>query len=390
MNIRKALRKDGRPAWKLEWVIGKDPATGKYRRISETVEGTKTFAKEYWQRRHTELTHQRDAGIHPSRQVLRDYLTEWLETIIRQERRPKTYRSYEQLIRIHIIPGLGSLRVDQLTAAQIREWMVRLGRPRTEGGAGLSPASVTRCHAVLRAALAELVRREELEVNPCQKVRAPKHNAKPIQPYTREECRAILTSATGTRWETLITMAIGSGLRLGELLALRWADIQLERQTLVVTRNLTDVANAERFGGPKTVEGLRTVALPPMVMAALRVHRKTQVEERLAAGDRWKDYDLVFCTHTGRPLLLRNVQRAWYAIRQKSQVPAKGFHALRHSYASVAISAGIPLEAIAELLGHADPTFTKRIYAHLLEEAKHHVADQWQVFLETGERPDRL
>lgn len=389
MNIQARPLKDGRPAWRLEFRAGKDPATGKPLRVVETFRGTKREAERYWTKRQAEIDAQGAAYVRPAKETVGAYLERWLRDYGGQHLKPTTVRSYAELVRTHIVPGLGAVPLSDLTAAQVSAWQADLTRKQVPKGTKkdrtwvlISPRRVAYARAVLRAALNEAVRLGLLPANPVDRVRAPRQEAKEVQALTLEQALAVTRAAEGHRLEALYLLAWQTGMRRGELLGLRWEDVDFEAGTLRVRRNLVDLGGGRRvFQEPKTERGRRTVAMTPEVAGALRAHRARQVQERWAAGERWEDGDLVFCTATGGVLNPKNVARDWYRLLDKAGLPHQGFHTLRHTNATLARLAGVDIGDISKNLGHTSEAFTADRYAHVLPESQKAAAERFAAFV---------
>jgi len=387
--------KDGRPAWLLTWE-GKDPGTGKRKRERETFHGTKREAERRWIAHEAEIRAKGAAYVKPAKETLGAYLERWFRDYGEPNLKPTTLASYRTLARVHVVPGLGALPLSELTAAQVSAWQgdmlrktvvrkkARRGKPAVE--APISPKRVANARMFLHTVLEEAVRLELLPANPVARVRPPKQAPREVEPYTKEEAARILAAARGHRLEALFVLAVHTGMRLGELLGLRWADVDLEAGTVRVARTLVAVKGKPTFQEPKTTDSARTVPLTLLAQAALRGHKARQAQERLAAGEAWQDGGLVFPTGKGTPMHPSGAERPWYALRTKAGVPARGFHALRHTAATLMLSAGVPLEAVSEVLGHSDFAFTKNTYARFLLDAKRQAAERLGAFMEEAAR----
>ena len=198
---------------------------------------------------------------------------------------------------------------------------------------------------------------------------------------TPEQARTFLDSVRGKRLEALYTVALALGLRQGEALALRWTDIDME------AGNVTVRAGLQRQGGklvlvePKTPRSRRTIAAPPIVVAALRSHRSRQLQDRLAAGSEWQDLDFVFCTQAGGPLDSRNVTRDFQRALTKAGLPHMRFHDLRHSCASLLLAQGVHPRVVMETLGHSQIALTMNTYSHVIPALQREAADRMQAAL---------
>jgi integrase len=187
--------------------------------------------------------------------------------------------------------------------------------------------------------------------------------------------RDLLLAAKGQPLEAFFVVALTCGLREGELQALRWKDVDLERYRLRVTATLTAVQDGKPvFGEPKTQHSRRTVRMPQMATAALERHQADQDARRRLAGDAWEENGLVFTSDVGRPLWRSQIRKHWLALLEKAGLPPMRVHDLRHSAASLLLAEGVPVKVASEMLGHSDVTTTLRIYAHVIEGAQEQAA----------------
>ena len=375
MNIQARPLKDGRPAWRLEFRAGKDPATGKPRREVETFRGTKREAERYWVKRQAEINAQGAGYVRPVNETLADYLRRWLQDYVEPNLKATTFGSYRTHVELHIIPALGAVPLADLTPAQVAAWQADMLRKAGRRGKTLSPKRVLNAYRALHTALEEAVRLELLPSNPVGKVRPPRQSPQEVVTLTEAQVMALTEAARGHRLEALFATAWQTGLRMGELLGLRWQDVDFERGTLTVVQGVATTGGPAFVQAPKSKLSARTVVMPATVATVLRGHRPLQAAERLKAGAGWRDGGLVFPTATGKPNLPPSMERTWYVVRDRAGLPPYGFHCLRHTYASLALSAGVPLELVSENLGHANPGFTKRVYAKYLLDAKRAGAD---------------
>jgi len=201
----------------------------------------------------------------------------------------------------------------------------------------------------------------------------PRVERQEVIALTAEEVRALLTFVRGDRWEALIATALATGMRQGELLGLKWADVNLTGQKLHVQRQLQRDGT---YGEPKTAKGRRTIDLPASCVTFLKEHRRRQTEERLLVGPEWQQTDLVFCTHQGKTLGHRNVLRAFKLIMLRAGLPDVPFHALRHTAATLLLTQGVHPKVVQERLGHATIAMTLDIYSHLIPSMGRAAADQ--------------
>ncbi len=208
--------------------------------------------------------------------------------------------------------------------------------------------------------------------------RGEKHE---IELFTVDESRRLLEAVKGDRLEALYSVAVSIGLRQGEAFALRWRDIDLDAGELRVRHTLQRVDKIPVLAEPKTQKSRRTIPLPASIVSALKSHRIAQLEERLFAGDRWQDWDLVFCTTIGTPLDPRTITRQYHAHLEAANVPRRRFHDLRHTAATLLLTQSVDIRTIMETLGHSQISLTMNTYAHVMPQLKHDAADRMEALL---------
>ncbi len=282
------------------------------------------------------------------------FLDRWLEDVIKPAGKLRTYQSYEYHSRLHIKPALGRVKLRQLQAPQVQRWCAELRKT------GLAPKTVRLAHGVLRSALEQAVQWRLVGENVARLVRPPRAQQAERKTLSAEQVRRLWQAAEGTRWRPLLVITAGTGLRQNEVLGLQWGDVDFERGTLTVQRQLQ---RDKTFRELKT-NSRRPLDLAPSELAVLREHQRRQLELRRAMGDRWEDHDLIFCTDRGRPLGWRNVTREYTRFKRLAGLPAVSFHGLRHSNATIMAEAGVPLKVIQERLGHSDSRTTLGFYGH--------------------------
>jgi integrase len=275
------------------------------------------------------------------------------------------------LCRLHIIPEVGAIRLARLAPGQVQAaYAHRLD-------AGLSRTSVQLIHGVLHKALDQATRWGLVVRNVADLVTAPRRSTPEMRTLTPEEAGRLLEAATGERLEAVIVIAVTCGLRLGEIQALRWHDVDLNAARLRVTATYQGMADGKvMLAEPKTARSRREVHLSAMAVAALRRHRRLQLGARLHAANLWEDHDLVFTSERGRPLDGNNFrQRAFARLLERADLPHIRFHDLRHTAATLLMSQGVPVKVASEMLGHADITTTLRTHSHVLPGMQQQAAD---------------
>jgi integrase len=314
---------------------------------------------------------QRDAGVVAPgpRETVGRFLVSWLEGA-RSRLRPRTWDRYEENVRLHLEPTLGRIPLSRLSPYDVQRAHAALLKK------GLAPATVRRAHAVLRAALQDALLWRQIASNPASLVRPPRGTAREMTALNQIEARALLQAARGGRLEALWVLAVTTGLRQGELLALRWEDVDLEGGSLRVTGTLSRVAREDPADGepkthqviapPKTAHSRRRVDIGSLAVEALRVHRGRQAEERLRAANLWVDRDLVFCGSMGGYLHPDQVDRQLKRLLADATLPAIRFHDLRHTAATLLLGRDVNPKKVSEMLGHSTVAITLDTYSHVL------------------------
>jgi integrase len=301
-----------------------------------------------------------DNGIRPvvGRATVGDWLEEWLTTSVAQRNRPRTADSYRDTVRRYIAPALGQIALARLEPSDVTRMLEGL---RKRGD--LSPTTIRYAFAILRIALGRATKMGRVVRNVATLVDAPPLQRRQLATLSADQIRDFLVFMEGDRFAPLYTAAIGLGLRQGELLGLRWSDVDLDAGQLTVrhTLQLTTLTLAE----PKTERARRTLHMPRMVTESLREQRRRQLQDRMAAGRRWVDLDLMFTTHEGRPLMARNVLRSFQTDFSRAGLPRQRFHDLRHAYATLMLADGEEIAIISKTLGHSNISTTADVYAHL-------------------------
>jgi integrase len=294
-----------------------------------------------------------DGGIRPVSQQLTvaAFLEDWLEHSVKPARRPRTHESYASIVRLYLIPELGRLPLAKLQPEHVQAMLARL-----RGRRGELSASTTRyVYTVLRIALGRALKTGKVHRNVCSLLDPPARRRREIRPLSRAELRALLAGLRGDRLEALYVTALGTGLRQGELLALRWQDVDLARGELTVRHTLQ--RGTLELAEPKTERARRTIRLPSAVRDALSRHRELQAIVPLSG--------LVFTSRKGTPLHSRNVTQDLQRHLERLGLPRQRFHDLRHAFATVLIEDGEELGVVSRILGHSQYATTADVYAHL-------------------------
>jgi integrase len=305
------------------------------------------------------------------RQTVEEFLNDWLEQNARPRIKPRTYERFGELIRLHVVPRIGGVRLEKLSPAHVQGLLTEKRKQ------GLSAQTVVSIRNVIRAALNQALRWGLIARNVATLVDAPRIERQPVRVLSGAEANRLLEVAKGERFEAIYSVGLALGLRRGELLGLTWQDVDLDGAHLRVLRSLQRISGKLQFTETKTPKSRRTLPLPQYAVRALRAHRVHQLEERLAAGSAWIDggLDLVFSNRTGGPVEPVNLRRAYKRVLGRAGLPSIRFQDLRHSAASLMLAQGVPLKTIQEILGHSSIAVTSGFYAHLGEQLKREAAD---------------
>jgi integrase len=293
------------------------------------------------------------------RQTVAQYLKSWLASV-QPSLKHQTWRRYEQYVRLHIEPELGRLQLRKLTPQHVqRLYASKLAE-------GLSSTTVHHLHATLHKALSMAVRWDLVQRNVADLVDPPRSREFPITTLSPVQARALLAAARDNRLEALYVLALTTGMRQGELLALSWDDIDFGRAVAQVRGSLQRTPDGLQIAAPKTSGSRRSVALAREPLDALRRHKTAQAAERLRMGAAWEDHGLVFPNEVGRPMMAANmVRRSFEPLLRTAGLPPIRFHDLRHTAATLLLGEGVHPKVVSEMLGHTRISTTMDLYSHV-------------------------
>jgi integrase len=290
-----------------------------------------------------------------------EYLDSWLKGSVRGSVRQSTFDRYEIAVRVHIKPALGRVKLKKLSPAHVA------GFYQDRLAAGSAPASVNKLHVTLRKALAQAVKWHMVPLNVAEAVKAPRPAPPEMRTLSVEETRKLLEAARSDKLEALYMLAVHTGMRQGELLALKWQDVDLENAKLSVRRTLTMSGGRIMLGELKTKKSRRTIRLTSAATRALRGHLARQMEEIGRLGDLYKDEGLVFTSRVGTIINPTNLRkRSFAALLRRVNLPRIRFHDLRHTCATLLLQRDVHPKYVQELLGHANIAITLDTYSHVI------------------------
>jgi integrase len=329
--------------------------------------------------------HARGLPITIERQTVEQYLGHWLEHTLKAKAKPRSYESFSTIARLHIEPSIGRIQLHKLAPQHIQKLLDEKSKK------GLSPQTVTNIRTVLRSALSQAMKWNLVSRNSAVLVNVPRIPHKRIQPLDPEHARKLLETAKGGRFEAIYTVALTLGMRRGEVLGLRWSDVDFDGRAIRVNQSMQRLSTGSSDKGKrselqatetKTDGSRRTIALPDSVVRALRAHRARQAQDRLVAGMSWTDQELVFTNRSGRPIEPILLHRDYKALLKKAGLPTTlRFHDLRHSAASLLLAQGVHPRAIMELLGHSSISVTMNVYGHVMPAMMRDVAERMDALL---------
>jgi len=308
--------------------------------------------------------------------TLEEWTDKWLNIYKINEIKQQSYEKYEGLFRNYIKGSIiGSLKLRELKGIHLQNYYNNLMAIDKK-----TPSLVRSLNKMIGSSISHAQKENYIILNPTKAVIIPKQTKRTVvEHFTLEEQKAFLKSLIGDRQNTLYVLAFGTGIRMGELLALRWKDVDFEKSTISIDKSIRRVQDLKQENGrktkfieqtPKTMSSCRTIPLPIHVFDSIKSHKIKQEEEKVKAVDLYKDDDYMFCTEIGKPLDARNVRRAYERALKRVNIKYRKFHAIRHTYATRLFENGVPIKTVQSLLGHSNFNTTLDIYTHVTENEK--------------------
>lgn len=353
-------------SWELKFAAT-DPATGQRKLRYATFKGTESDAR----RKLRKLVKQAEDGVFvaPARQTFSSVLDTWDQTLTVS---PKTAERYRELVRLHVRPHLGDMKLQAIRSTRIEAFYndLRVGRgpDGKDERRPLAPRTIGHVHRLLVKILSTAERDGLIALNPARRAQRPKIERTEIRSLSEDQVRTVLTKLRGHPMFFIAALGLATGMRRGEMLALRWRDVDLDAAELQVAQSLEETNDGLRFKTPKTRYGRRTISLPAFIVTELRAHKVAQAEQRLALG-LGKDSDgaLVLRRPDGSPMPPDSVSSEWRRMVVSLKLPKVSLHALRHTHASQLIASGMDVLTISRRLGHGAPSITLDVYSHLFK-----------------------
>lgn len=365
-----SYRTDEGRRWRIRYDLPPDPETGERRQTTRRGFTSRDEAEAALAKAVVHLSE--GTYVHPSKATLAEYLRQWLDGL---RKKPTTLANYRGSVERYLIPELGGVKLTQLTAEHLDGLYRRLEREGGRNGQGLSPKTVRHVHTAIRKALQDAAERGHIGRNvadlsnpPTQK-QARSRRARD-KCWTAGQLRTFLAHTEDDRLYGLWYLLATTGLRRAEVLGLRWnEDVDLNAGTIRVGAQTITAADGETVVNVdgKTDAAERTIALDDGTADVLRSHRTRQLEERMQAGPAWNDSGLMFTMEDGRTIRPDYVSHVFLDVCRDLDLPEIGPHGLRHTYATVALRAGVQPEVVSQRLGHADVSITLSIYSHVTD-----------------------
>ena len=304
-------------------------------------------------------------------QLLKTYLENWLEQVYKPTVKLNSYVQYRSIIHHHLIPAFGSVPVQKLTPEKLHAFY------RQKLDEGSAPATIRLIHAVLSRALGDAVKQGLVARNVVTLVTPPRIERYEAKTLSAEQAEKLLEAARGSRLDTLLIMALTTGMRRGELLALRWDDVDFQQSLISVHRTMSRVGGyGYRESEPKTRSSRRRIVLPNVALDALKEHRIQQDVVRMEVGDKWHEKGLVFCDRYGGFFSPDRVLWSFSKLLSKVGLPYMRFHDLRHSAATILLVASVHSKVLQERLGHSTISMTLDVYSHVLPSMQQEAANK--------------
>ncbi|MFC5775117.1 site-specific integrase [Ectobacillus antri] len=357
------IRKRGK-TWSYTIDIGRDEATGKRKQKTKGGFSTKKEAQAALAKLQTEI--QEGSYIETSKDTLESFLRFWLQSK-KINLKESTYFMYERSIDHYIIPKIGQVRLENLKTAHLQKLYNDMSDTH-------SSSTIYKVHKLLNQSLKRAVEMGYIKRNPAEFTEKPRETAAPTRVWDEVQLNHFLEVCRPSRYRIAFLLAATTGMRRGEILGLRWQDIDFDNKTIHVKQTLS--AQNQLILDAKTASSKRSIMLPEFTIQELLKHRLKVKQEKLSQGVAYKDLDLVACTLTGHHTCNENFWKVWNKYLKMSGLPRIRFHDLRHTHATLLLKAGVHIKVVAERLGHVNPTVTLKTYSHVLKGMQEEAAQK--------------
>ncbi|MED4785247.1 site-specific integrase [Brevibacillus choshinensis] len=352
--MRGSVKKEG-STWYYVIDLGRDEQ-GKRKRKKQRGFKNKADAEKAL----TQILNELDRGtfIEPTKMLYGDFLEEWLRNKQKSVKK-QSFTNYVSIKEAYLLPEFGSIPIQKLNAFMLQRFVNSLCDK------GLTHAYIKKITDILNSSLKRAQRLDIIQKNPMELVEKPRIAKKEMKVWDIAETEKFLRSAKPERVYIAFLLAITTGMRQGEILGLRWKDINFDKSSLCISQTLSHDGK-ELISEAKTKSSIRSIHLPNETIEELKRHRSLIIKEKLLSGEEYKDHDLVVCTSVGTPMIPRNLTKIWKRLTSQARVSSIRFHDLRHTHATLLLSQGIHIKVVSERLGHNDTRMTLDTYSHLL------------------------
>ncbi len=376
------IYKRAKGSWTIVYDLPTDSITGKRRQKSQTINGTKRDAE----RALREILQSVENGLYvkPNKITLGDWLRQWLKDYVSMNTTDRTQESYLSTVERHLIPSLGSIQLKDLQPYQLSSYYAnKCSNGRADGKGGLSARSVVYHHRIISKALDYAVKMGVVVRNVASVVEPPRVARVTMNTLSTEEVQRFLDAARKTDYYVYFSTLLYTGLRRGELLALRWRNLDLSKSTLTVVATAYKLGNGDYIiKEPKTAQSRRTVTVPPSLVELFKVYRADQELLRIQLGINLHADDFVFIRPDGSPINPSAVTLAFRRIIKRAGLKDIRIHDLRHTHATLMLKAGVHPKVVSERLGHANIGITLDIYSHVLPGMQEAAAEKFDRIFE--------
>jgi integrase len=371
--MRGHIRRRGNGAYAVIIDLGRN-ADGKRRQKWHNVRGTKKDAEAELVKQLNAL--QTGSYVEPTRITVGQFLRRWLDDFAKSKVAAKTFERYDEIVRLHLSPNIGHIRLARLHPLQIQElYSKMLKEGRKDGHGGLSARTVLHHHRVLREALQQAVRSLLLSRNPADAVQPPRSEREEVGTLDSKQASQLLALAKGTRLYLPILIALATGARRGEILALRWKDVDLPSGSATILQSLEQTKSGTRFKSPKTKRSARSIQLPAFAVVALKQHKAEQAAQRLKVGEAYQDLGLVVARPDGLPWNPGSFTANFVAFAKRHGFEGLTYHHLRHTHATLLLGLNVHPKIVSERLGHSHIGLTMDTYSHVMPNMQREAAE---------------
>ena len=353
----------------------KDPETGISKQKWISGFATKEEARSARDKARTEA--RTGVFVSPTKVTVKEHFEAWWE-IKKEKVKPTTAENYRFLLDRYILPKFGSQLLKDLTSVKIEKMLIDLIQDHSE-------STVRLVSIVLAQGLERAVKDRLLPLNPAKGIERPKGKKRTVTPYTSSELKKLLEELESHRLFAFFRLLAYTGGRRGEILALRWSDLDPEKATLTISKNRTRLGKTViEQDSTKGGDGKRIVQLDSETLRLMKDHRKRQIEERMKAGSLWQEGNFIFAQETGLPLDPSTPYHLFKKTAKRLGLRSESLHSIRHLHATELLNSGAGVHLVKDRLGHSDISTTLRIYAHIRPEQKQEVADLFARAIENG------